>query len=355
MKKIIKSTLTALFCMTAMTMTKCVDAERTPVEHAIFIDRQVAKLFIGETLQLTVSPSEGSYTWTSEDADIATVSSNGLVTAVGEGYTNIIVNGDGLTTKMGLDVVRKIPLTGLNINLTYVELTPGAKAAVIATRIPDNANDFETITWKTSDIDVANVNSTGDITGILEGETDVICSCGAFTKTVRVSVAYTRPFKGPHILSSAAPLILPVVDFDLGGEGYAFHDNDTGNSGNFAYRANNGDNASGAVDMENSANPNIGWTGNGEWLQYTVEVHTAGNYQVQVEQASPNTTGRFRIEVNGVDRTGPLPASNTGGWGAYGWDIVPQPIALEAGVQKLKYYFVVGAHNIRTLKFTYVP
>jgi hypothetical protein len=333
----------------------CGDAERSPVVHEIFLDHQSAKMFTGETLQLTASPSESAYSWTSEDTDIATVSSSGLVTAVSEGFTNIVVSGDGLTAKMGLDVVRKIPLTALNVDISYVELTPGAKAAVIATRVPENANDFETVTWRTSDIDVCTVNSTGDITGILEGETDVICSCGAFSKGIRVSVAYTRPFLGPHILSSDAPYVLPMVNFDLGGEGYGFHDADTGNSGGLTYRANNGDNASNAVDMENAANPNIGWTANGEWLQYSLDVRTPGKYRVEIEQASPNSNASYRLELNGVDQTGTLLCSNTGGWANFGWDVVPQPITFEAGLQKLKYYFVVGAHNIRTLKFTYVP
>ncbi|MDR2627137.1 MAG: carbohydrate-binding protein, partial [Dysgonamonadaceae bacterium] len=220
---------------------------------------------------------------------------------------------------------------------------------------PENANDIGFLAWTTGNVDVATVNSVGDITGVGEGETEVTCSGGNFSQKIRVSVAYTRPFKGPHILSSAAPYTLPMVNFDLGGEGYAFHDNDTGNSGNLPYRADNGDNTGGAVDMENASNPNIGWTGDGEWLQYTVEVRTPGKYQVEVEEASPNSDGSFRIEVNGVDQTGTVIASNTGGWGNFGWDVVPAKLTLDEGVNKIKYYFVHGAHNIRTLRFTYVP
>jgi hypothetical protein len=147
-----------------------------------------------------------------------------------------------------------------------------------------------------------------------------------------------------------------MVNFDLGGEGYAFHDADTGNSGGLSYRADNGDNASGAVDMENASNPNIGWTSAGEWLLYTVEVRTGGQYRIEIEQTSPASDGSYRIEVDGVDRTGTVLATNTGGWGDFGWDpIVPPLLNLSEGAHKIKYYIVNGAHNIRTLRFTYVP
>jgi uncharacterized protein YjdB len=357
MKKNMKSIVlrfAVLSCSALLTMS-CSKYERTEVEPSIYVDHMTLKLFTGETIQLQASPSEATYEWTSEDGEVATVSSSGLVTATGPGTTNIVVTDGNVHTKVSLTVITRIAMTGLSLSVSYVELTPGAKIAVVAVRIPENANDGGSFLWTTDNIDVATVNSVGDITGVSEGEAIITCRSSRFSETVSVSVAFTRPFKGPHILSSAAPCTLPMVNFDLGGEGYAFHDADTGNSGGLQYRADNGDNASNAVDMENASNPNIGWTSSDEWLQYTVEVITAGQYRVEVEQASPNSNGSFRIEVNGVDQTGTLLASNTGGWGNFGWDTVPALLNLNEGSHKIKYYFVNGAHNIRTLRFTYVP
>jgi hypothetical protein len=333
----------------------CDDYERTEAKENIYVDRASLTMFTGETIQLTASPTVATYSWTSEDNEVATVSATGLVTAAGEGNTNIVVTNGKVHTKIPLTATERIAMTGLHLSINSVELTPGAIAPVIATRVPANANDGGFFVWTSNNIDVATVSSIGDITGISEGDTEIICRGGNFTGTVSVSVAYTRPFKGPHIFSSDAPCVIPMVNFDLGGEGYGYHDNDAGNSGGLMYRADNGDNASGGVDMENASNPNIGWTGDGEWLLYTVEVQTPGNYQVRVEEASPNTNGSFRIEVDGEDKTGPVLASNTGGWGTFAWDTVPTLLELSAGTHKIKYYFVVGAHNIRTLTFTYVP
>ena len=355
MKNKMKSTVMKIVALSygLLWATGCSEYERTEATPSIYVDHLTLKMFTGETIQLQASPTGPTYAWTSGDAGVATVSATGLVTAAGAGATQIVVTDGNAQTGVPLTVVNRIAMTGLSLNPRSVELTPGAKIAVVAVRIPENANDGGAFLWTTANIDVATVNSVGDIAGISEGETTVSCSSGPFTETVRVSVAFTRPFKGPHILSSEAPCVLPMVHFDLGGEGYAFHDADTGNSGNLPYRADNGDAASGAVDMENAANPNIGWTSDGEWLQYTVEVRTGGAYRVEVEQASPNSNGTFRIEVDGVDQTGVVAASNTGGWSAFGWDAVPTLLTLTGGTHKIKYYFVHGAHNIRTLRFTF--
>jgi uncharacterized protein YjdB len=357
MKKNMKSIVlrfAVLSCSVLLTVS-CSKYERTEVTPSIYVDHTTLSMFTGETVQLQASPGESTYEWTCEDNEVATVSSSGDVTAVAPGATNIVVTDGNVHTKVPLTVIIRIAMTGMALSVDYIELTPGAKLAVVAVRIPENANDGGAFLWTTNNIDVATVNSVGDITGASEGEALITCRSGAFSETVRVSVAFTRPFKGPHVLSSEAPCTLPMVNFDLGGEGYAFHDADTGNSGNLPYRADNGDNASGAVDMENASNPNIGWTSDGEWLQYTVEVRTGGRYRVEVEECSPVSDASFRIEVDGVDQTGTVLVSNTGNWDGFVWDTVPALLNLSEGVHKIKYYFVHGAHNIRTLRFTYVP
>jgi hypothetical protein len=333
----------------------CSKYERTEVTSSIYVDHTTLRMFAGETVQLRASPDESSFEWTCEDAGVATVSSSGWVTAVSPGTTDIVVTDGNVHARVSLTVITRVTMTGMLLSTNYAELTPGAKVTAVAVRIPENANDGGAFLWTSDNIDVATVSSVGDITGVSEGETIITCRSGNFSETVRVSVAFTRPFKGPHILSSEAPYTLPAVDFDFGGEGYAFHDTNTGNSGNYSYRADNGDNASGAVDMSTPENPEIGWTATGEWLQYTVEVRTGGQYEVEVEQSSASANGRFRIEVDGVDRTDTVEVPNAGGWANFRWDTVPVLLDLSEGVHKIKYYFVVGAHNLRTFRFTYVP
>jgi hypothetical protein len=67
-------------------------------------------------------------------------------------------------------------------------------------------------------------------------------------------------------------------------------------------------------------------------LSYSVDVTSAGNYGVDVRVASAGAGGTFHIEVNGVDKTGPLTVPNTGGWQT--WTTIRYPaIALSSGPQ----------------------
>jgi len=121
---------------------------------------------------------------------------------------------------------------------------------------------------------------------------------------------------------------LQAEDFDNGGQNVAFYDDTAGNYGG-AYRA-------GDVDIEVAADDgggySLGWLAAGEWFNYTVNVAAAGTYDLDLRVASAGTGGRFHIEVNGVDRTGPISIPDTGGWQA--WTTVRHTgVSLPAGVQ----------------------
>jgi len=122
---------------------------------------------------------------------------------------------------------------------------------------------------------------------------------------VRVSTRDQSPFGGePH----AVPGLVQAEDFDEGGAGQAYADSDAGNNGG-AYR-NDTD-----VDIEacSEGGFNIGWIREGEWTEYTVEAAQSTSVRVLARVSSP-TGGRFRIEIDGVDRTGELTVPDTNGW-----------------------------------------
>lgn len=70
---------------------------------------------VGETAPVKVSGGSGSYTWISEDDGIASVDSNGKVTAISKGTVNIVVT-DG--SKKGVCIVR------CNVSGTAASTTP---------------------------------------------------------------------------------------------------------------------------------------------------------------------------------------------------------------------------------------
>lgn len=162
----------------------------------------------------------------------------------------------------------------------------------------------------------------------------------------------TQAFKGPHTLSAATPCEILAADFDIGGEGYAFHDSNTDNStGNDDYRRNNGDSNSYAVDVKGDG-VNVGWIEPSEWLVYTVEVEDAGNYVFEMSESAA-ADGLFHLEVDGIDRTGSIDVPNNGSWGDWRWLAVTSPINFTAGEHKVKVYIDKSGYNLRAFRFTW--
>lgn len=143
---------------------------------------------------------------------------------------------------------------------------------------------------------------------------------------------------------AAVPGQVNGENFDTGGEGTSYHDTTAGNTGG-AYRSTN-------VDIENSAEGgyDIGWIAAGEWLNYTVNVASAGNYTVQLRVASPNGATMhvgFNTASN-VWTSVSVPA--TGGWQT--WTTVSVPVTLGAGVQQLTILFDTSGMNYRYANVT---
>jgi hypothetical protein len=132
----------------------------------------------------------------------------------------------------------------------------------------------------------------------------------------------SSPYSGTAI---AVPGTIELEQFDNGGDGVAYHDTTGGNSGG-ALRPSTG------VDIEStSGGYDIGWVAAGEWLQYSVNVASAGSYTAQFRVASLGQGGSFHLEMNGTNVTGSLTVPNTGGWQA--WQTVTATVQLNAGAQ----------------------
>jgi len=132
----------------------------------------------------------------------------------------------------------------------------------------------------------------------------------------------------PYTSAPVLPGVIEAENYDQGGASVAYGDTSSGNAGG-SYR-------SGDVDIESTSDVdggfNIGWMDAGEWLKYTVTVATAGDYTMDFRVASAGPGGTFHLEVNGVDRTGPLTIPDTGGWQSWA-TVRTAGISLTAGGQ----------------------
>jgi regulation of enolase protein 1 (concanavalin A-like superfamily) len=84
---------------------------------------------------------------------------------------------------------------------------------------------------------------------------------------------------------------------------------------------------------------NVGYTRQGEWLEYTVDVAAAGAYSLDVRLANAQSIGgTFHLESDGVNVTGPITAPSTGGWQT--WQTITRPgVNLSAGKHVLRLVF----------------
>ena len=142
------------------------------------------------------------------------------------------------------------------------------------------------------------------------------------------------PYGGsPVTVTSSGATKIEAENYDLGGEGVAYHD--TVNGGCTAYRADN----IGVTALGGTSNGNyVTWTGNGEWDGYTLSVAAAGTYTLTALIGSPTPGGTFHVEFGpvgqvggaGVVKTGEFTVPNTGGYTTF-QPVSVAGIALPAG------------------------
>jgi hypothetical protein len=136
------------------------------------------------------------------------------------------------------------------------------------------------------------------------------------------------PYGGTAV---SLPGIVQAENFDNGGQGIAYNDTTTTNSGG-AYRTSEG------VDIGTTTDSGggyfVGWARVGEWLKYTVNATQTRNYTLNIRIANQGTGATFRVEVDGVDRTGAITVPDTGGWDT--WQTIPVTIPLTQGQRVLR-------------------
>lgn len=153
------------------------------------------------------------------------------------------------------------------------------------------------------------------------------------------------PFKGT---TWPIPGRIEVEDYDIGGEGFAFHEaNTSGNQGAATYRNDE-------VDIEKTSDVdgtnNVGYTLIGEWLEYSVNVSATDKYNLSLRVASDGAGKMMHAEIDGMKITGAITIPNTGGYQTWQTVVVPN-LSLTAGKHILRLAFDADYVNINYVKF----
>ncbi|MAT98785.1 MAG: hypothetical protein CL608_16705 [Anaerolineaceae bacterium] len=155
---------------------------------------------------------------------------------------------------------------------------------------------------------------------------------------------------GPVTLAAGGSARVEMENFRCGGAGVAFFEAaSSGGPGSGDYRSDVG--AEGP-DLENTSDAgggyNVGWVGDGEWIEYEINAAQAAAYDFTIRNASIDTSDpRIRISVrNGFLQydSGTIILGSTNGWQDWTNDTVSQ-VELYQGINTVRITMVRGGGN----------
>jgi hypothetical protein len=156
----------------------------------------------------------------------------------------------------------------------------------------------------------------------------------------------SRPFRGTPL---SIPGAIGAKDFDLGGEGVAYHDLTPNNVGE-QYRPQEG------VDIYGDAGYEfVGEAEADEWLKFTVSVAATRSYALEVRASSVDSSGVFHVEVDGTDVTGPLVMPSSDGGQLVWLTVAHAGVPLPSGTHVLRLSFDQnGLSNVEVANVDYL-
>ena len=173
------ATVTATANDSSKKMATCAVKVTPKLAEEISLNKTELALERTETAQLTamVSPEtvdDRTVTWHSGDEKVATVNSEGLVTAVGVGKTTITAttnDGTKLSASCTVTVSPKL-VESISLSENKLTLTRTRTYQLYATVRPEEAAN-RTVAWESENPEIATVDATGLVTGVANGETTI--------------------------------------------------------------------------------------------------------------------------------------------------------------------------------------
>lgn len=171
------------------------------------------------------------------------------------------------------------------------------------------------------------------------------------TNIVNIQVGEQLPYSGTP---TSIPGIIEGGHYDKfeGGVGQniSYVDTSINNEGDF--RTNE------YVDTfsDNSEGATVGYISPGEWMEYTIDVQTAGNYNLSLRYSSGNDNGGgpFYFEIDGNKISSDITVNDSGQWDPLTWtNKAVSNIELNEGVHVLRLVITNGEFNLGRMTFSY--
>jgi endoglucanase Acf2 len=253
---------------------------------------------------------------------------------------------------------RDITISGF-IRSSFPQVFPGGKVTLTVKIENGTADSLEIYNGINRIATLYGTDSTctaSDLEAGMHGFYAKIFSGGNFSYTNRIHVQSGRqlPYYGT---AWELPGIIPAGYFDKfeggPGQGISYFDSSpTNQAGNFR----EGEAVDAAMDPNEDAV--VGYIADGEWLEYSVDVKTAGVYSLSFRYACGNSQGGgpFHLEIDGKPVSGDIKVgatASTNGWSVWAGKLV-NGIELTQGEHILRLKFDHGELNLGKMTFAYV-
>ncbi len=157
----------------------------------------VVSLLVGASVQLTATTADSagnvlsgrSISWSSSNASVASVNSNGLVASVAPGSATITATSEGQSAAVPVTVTN-VPVASLQVSPASANLLVGQALSLTATTRDSAGNPLigRPVSWTSSNPSVATVSSSGQVTGVTQGSATITATSESKSNTAALTV-----------------------------------------------------------------------------------------------------------------------------------------------------------------------
>lgn len=148
----------------------------------------------------TTGNISGSVTWASSNTAVATLNGSGIASTLAQGSTTITASTNNIISNSATLTVTAPQLASLSITPSSASITAGntQQFSATGTLSDGTAATLGPLTWTSSDTSVATIDSTGLVTTLVVGSTNISASNGGIvSNTVVVTVVVPQPPAAP--------------------------------------------------------------------------------------------------------------------------------------------------------------
>ena len=250
----------------------------------------------GDTTTLTASirptsADTSGLVWSTSDRSIATVNQSGRVTAKSAGVVIVYCKTtDGSVVGSSTGIITE-PVTSLTISGSS-SVGVGKTIQLTASVSPSNMKDY--LEWKSSDTSIAQVSSSGVVTGVKAGKVTIVATCG--NKSTQKTITVT----------SASSTRVDITDsFKYMNKGTEYDMKVSTNGGTVTWKSSNPSVATiskdGHLKCIGNGNVTISATANGVTDELTFTVGDYSSYfRFAFNEIDVNAGGQAILEVRGI-------------------------------------------------------